>query len=176
MRGWFMGSGGAVMRTREFYFPCEYLDCIHNVNGLCKLLTDEPSGEKCTFYKTMSQQVLEAGALLATPPDWDAYRKHSGTKPPTRKALYKWVKEMEKLSPCDDAKSWKIVHMYLDHNYISLGDAIHKVKEYLDEHPDGCRWCMSSLETAKSIFEEVVEDADKADKTDAEIPGDSISE
>lgn len=41
---------------------------------------------------------------------------------------------------------------------ITKTEAIEKVAEWLETHPDGCAWCMSPIETAEMIFNEGDED------------------
>ena len=36
---------------------------------------------------------------------------------------------------------------------ITKTDAIERVAEWLETHPEGCGWCMSPMETAEMIFE-----------------------
>lgn len=164
------------MRTSVEYFECNKLDCIHNVNGLCKLLLDEVENEAgCTFYKTQIEDVLENGALTSKPRDWESYRRHSGTKPVTKNQLYKWIKKMEILSPCEDPEAAKIVDMYLNHNYMSITEAIQRVTAYLEEHPDGCAWAMSPKETALMIFKEEVRNVNKTHETNEKVSDVGIS-
>ena len=153
-------------------FECKNADCVHNPNGRCNLLMEKIEGD-CPFYKTDVQEFLENAALIKNPPEWDAFRRHSKTKPVTKSMLFEWLKEFERICPCEDPECKKTVDMFLDQNYISVPDAVRKVAEYLAEHPEGCAWAMSPIETAKMI---IGGSYDETDETDDEVSDECISE
>jgi len=145
------------------YFECCKIECMHNANRQCALLSEAIDGA-CPFYKTEVQNVLEIAALTGKPPEWDAYRAHSGTKPVTREQIYNWLSEFEELSPCKSKDAKRIVDMFLNDDFISKSEAIRMVADYLDGHRDGCAWAMSPLETARMIFGGEKDDEASADE------------
>lgn len=148
-----------MSRKLEEVIRCPIEDCIHNVDSpsgkYCETLAEEFKGD-CPFYKTLITETLEQGALHTVPhPDWEAYRRHSGTKPVTRERLKEWLEEMEKVCPTDDPLTAKVVADFLTGRttMITVDEAIRKVTDYLEYHREGCAWCKSPEETAREILE-----------------------
>ena len=80
---------------------CDKKECFANVNGICDALTSAIVPD-CPFFKTEVQAVLENGALTASPADWKAFRKFSGTKLPKAEELAAWLFKLEEIKPTDD--------------------------------------------------------------------------
>ena len=147
-----VGIGGAVMRE------CDKTKCFAHKNHSCVALS-EPI-DNCPFFKTKAQLVLELGALTDTPPNWAAYRRHSGTKLPTRKDIANWLYRLEEIEPTDDPDvAAKLLMLFRgDNDFVHKGTVVAKIADWLKEHPERCDWCSDPEETARHILEREVQD------------------
>jgi len=139
--------------------PCNRDDCRGNVNGLCIALSEEI--KNCPFFKSRAQEVLEVGALTAFPhPDYEAFRRHSGTHPVSKAELARWLSELEEVCPTTDTKISKAVARFLlsSRVYVLRSEVKAKIVEYMAKHPAARGWGMSAEETADFILNEEVTD------------------
>ena len=156
---------------------CDKKECFANVNGICDALKSAIK-PNCPFFKTEVQAVLENGALTASPADWKAFRKFSGTKLPKAEELAAWLFKLEEIKPTDDPDvTAKLKALFGGSDvFVLKSEVIEKMTDWFKSHPEGCGWCMSPEETAKRILEREVGEDDETDTTDAAVSSEPVSE
>lgn len=161
------------------FVKCEKKDCFCNIDGKCDILAGDLNHE-CPFYKTSEQLDFEDGVLDTTPsPNWKEYRRRTKIQPITVDDIAKWLARYEELVPTTDREVASKVHTFLKDSgaVIPVETVIKKITAWMELHPQGKGYCMSSEETARRILErEDDEDADdEIDKADAEISSERSS-
>ena len=179
-----VNTGGTVMKlNRGDHLECDR-DCMHSEEGLCKALECHIDMDvyQCPFYKTKAEDRAQKQLLNTVPkPDWDEYRKRTGTHPVSRDELADWLAQLEAIKPTKDEKTKKVVERFLEETkaMIPRKVVIEKIVDWLKSHPEGCGWCMTPEETAMRILEREVGDeegTDETDETHVEISEDCVSE